>query len=628
MDKSLLQILTFCASRLAPPERVALAAVGAGMLAVAVLEMGVVAAVAGFTTLIATSGEALESVLPAVVLRLAGDVLEADFERAVTWFAAACVVTLFVKNCMQAVNLFFLTRLAMQAEASLGRELLLGYAQAPYLSVQSRNAEDIAHNVRWRSYYGRNFLTGVMGVAANAAIASFLVIYLLFTRPLIAVMVIAMFSVLAFAIGIVLRSNVEQISRRCLEQDRGLNRKSAAFVDGLRQIRVSGGARLFADEFGTLANQFADTFAGRQVALRSASWLMETVGLAVLVVTILAVIYYQGGLSSDVSGVAALIVVTAWRLLRSLVDMQREISKVRTATPFVSELIDEAEFLARNREQEALDRSGAVDGGPHGISLENVSFRYPGAQADTLERIELTIDRGEALGIIGRSGQGKSTLADMIMGLFPPDSGRVLVSGIELERATGSQWRNHVGYLCQAPYFLEGSLLENIAFGDAPGEPDRDRAKRCARLAQVDFFDCAPGKDVLEHRVEASSLSGGQRLRIAIARALYKSRGLLILDEPTSALDHASSRLLRNTLSQLKGDSTLVIISHDLDLLTLCDRVAWLDQGRVRDHGKPDDVIAGFRASVADLAPGEAMLFGAAGDEGPGPSGSPDKATS
>ena len=150
---------------------------------------------------------------------------------------------------------------------------------------------------------------------------------------------------------------------------------------------------------------------------------METVGLAVLVVTILAVIYYQGGLSSDVSGVAALIVVTAWRLLRSLVDMQREISKVRTATPFVSELIDEAEFLAQNREQEALNRSGAVDGGPHGISLENVSFRYPGAQSNTLDQIELTIERGEALGIIGRSGQGKSTLADMIMGLFPPDSG-------------------------------------------------------------------------------------------------------------------------------------------------------------------------------------------------------------
>ena len=595
------QIAEFYLSRLTSAQRLVLGLMVLGLIVVALMEMLVVASITAFATLIATMGESLDSVLPEPLRKIAASFLSGDYRQAVLLFGFASVAVLTAKNGVQAVNLFFQTRLAMRAEAALGHELLIGYAQAPYLMVQANSVDDIAQNVRWRSYYGRNLLTGVISVVANGTISIFLVGYLLLSTPVIAVTVILGLVLIAFAIGRLLKTPVDAIARRYLEGDRALNRKSAAFVAGLRQIRVSGGERRFAGEFDAMAGRFADTFAFHQLALRASPWLMETVGLGVLMSVVVGAVYARGGVDAELTGVAALIVVTAWRLLRAMVEMQRALAKVRTALPFVTELIDEVAWLTAHRELgESPGRAEPLEG-VEGIVLDDVCFRYPGTDSDALSQVDLKIEKGHSIGVIGRSGQGKSTLADLIMGLFPPDSGRVLVGGVELEGDVRPHWRHRVGYLCQKPYLLDASLLQNIAFGEAPEAIDLQKARRCAHLAQVDFLTADDTGGQLNCVVDATRLSGGQQLRIAIARAIYKARDLLILDEPTSALDHASGKLLQEVLERLKAEYAMLIVSHDLELLTLCDQLVWLEKGRVRAKGEPQQVIALFRESAAEL---------------------------
>ena len=594
------RIIIFYLRNLTAVAKLHLAALAVGILIVAILEMLVVATLAGFTTLIATAGKSVGSTIPSALQEFVQPLLVNDFDHLASWIALAAVLSLLLKNLVQAVNTFFLNRLALQTEARFGRELLEAYSNAPFLTIKKRSQDDIAQNIRWRSYYGRNVLSSLLSLAAHGTVGLFLVFYLLTTMPDIASAVILVVSLLFILVNRLLQKPLVTLANRCLSEEREINRRTESFVRGLRQIRVSGGTQWFANGFDGIASKFAITFSLRQVALRGPSWLMETLGLAILVMAILILLRKEALETEAIAGIASLIVVSAWRLLKAVVEIQREFAKIKTAEPFVRKLIDELEELKLVREHPEENVSMVRSNKAIAIELNDVCFRYPGQSSNTLNHINLSVAGGEVLGVIGRSGQGKSTLTDLIMGLFLPTSGHLTIDDKEMSISIARQWQKQVGYLCQSPFLLKGTLLENIAFGEDPTLIDKTRALLCAKMAQVDFLGNRDDAEPLTCVVDAAQLSGGQSLRIAIARALYKTKSLLILDEPTSALDHASSQILRETLRSMKKELTQIVVSHDLELLSLCDRIVWLEDGEVKKVGPAKQIIEMFRNVVAD----------------------------
>jgi len=187
------------------------------------------------------------------------------------------------------------------------------------------------------------------------------------------------------------------------------------------------------------------------------------------------------------------------------------------------------------------------------------------------------IHRGERVALVGPTGGGKSTLADILMGLLAPTSGRLLIDGREV---APESWQANIAHVPQSIFLADTSIAENIALGIPAAEVDRERLEAAARQAQIaSFIDSLPRGYATTVGERGVRLSGGQRQRIGIARALYKQAPVLVFDEATSALDDATEKALMDTLAALSRDLTIIMIAHRLSTTAYCDRVITVSGG-------------------------------------------------
>jgi ATP-binding cassette subfamily C protein LapB len=242
---------------------------------------------------------------------------------------------------------------------------------------------------------------------------------------------------------------------------------------------------------------------------------------------------------------------------------------------------DDANFISRG------NIAGAIE-------FRDVSFTYPGQQYASLRNVSLKIRPGEKVAILGRIGSGKTTLEKLILGLYRPTNGSVLVDGIDQRQLDPAELRRHIGYVQQDVMLFYGSLRENITLG-APLADDAD-VLRAANIAGIlDLVNTHPqGFDMLVGE-RGESLSGGQRQGVAIARAVINDPPILLLDEPTASMDHSSEEEVKKRLREFMPGKTLILISHRTSLLDLVDRISVMDAGRIVADGPKDQVVQALR---------------------------------
>lgn len=228
------------------------------------------------------------------------------------------------------------------------------------------------------------------------------------------------------------------------------------------------------------------------------------------------------------------------------------------------------------------------------IEFRNVSFSYPGSEQSSLSGVSFVVQPGERVGIIGRIGSGKTTLEKLVLGLYQPTEGAVLIDGVDARQIDPVDLRRAIGHVPQDPMLFYGSLKQNLLVG-APfaGEADMLRA---ARVAGVDEFvaNNPKGYDMLVGE-RGESLSGGQRQSIAMARALINDPAMLLLDEPSSNLDNQSEAQLKRRLQEASAGKTVVLVTHRTALLTLVDRLIVIDNGKIVADGAKDHVIEALK---------------------------------
>ncbi|MBF0644769.1 ATP-binding cassette domain-containing protein, partial [Desulfuromonas acetoxidans] len=208
------------------------------------------------------------------------------------------------------------------------------------------------------------------------------------------------------------------------------------------------------------------------------------------------------------------------------------------------------------------------------VVFDSVSFSYDSISS-VFDDFQMTIVKGESVGIMGPSGCGKSTFVDLFCGLLIPDSGSILVDGQILDKQSAPFWRKKLGYVPQSPYIFDGTLAENIAFGVPDTKIDMQKIEHCCQRAAIDFLEWLPHgvKTVIGER--GIRLSGGQRQRIAIARALYREPEIIIFDEATSALDEKKDNEIKDLIRGLKTSATLIVVSHRPSTVSELDRVVF-----------------------------------------------------
>jgi ATP-binding cassette subfamily B protein len=313
---------------------------------------------------------------------------------------------------------------------------------------------------------------------------------------------------------------------------------------------------------------------------------MEAAGMLLIVGIALMLSTRSGGISSAIPtlGVMAL---GAQRLLPLLQQVYYGWVQVGG---YGDVLIDVTQLLSLPCEDEETQ----VEAVPlkRQITLSNLSYAYPGRDSPVLLNINLRINKGQRIALVGATGSGKSTLVDLIMGLLAPTDGSIAVDGEALTGARVRSWQATIAHVPQAIFLSDSSILRNIAFGVAEESIDRRRAEDAAMRAQLhEFVAQLPEGYETEVGERGVRLSGGQRQRLGIARALYKTASVLVLDEATSALDDATEAAVIQSLESLDERLTIIMIAHRLSTIRNCDLVVRLARGRVVETGTYDDVV-------------------------------------
>lgn len=248
------------------------------------------------------------------------------------------------------------------------------------------------------------------------------------------------------------------------------------------------------------------------------------------------------------------------------------------------------------REVERPDETAFVSRGSFSgeVEFRGVDFAYPGQEVASLRNVSFTIKQGERVGILGRVGSGKTTLEKLILGLYRPTAGAVLVDGIDVRQLDPAELRRHIGYVQQDVMLFYGTLRENLTMG-APLADDA-AVVRAAQIAGIsEFVNTHPrGFDMLIGE-RGESLSGGQRQGVALARAVISDPSILLLDEPTASMDHSTEEDIKRRLGEFAFGRTLILVTHRTSLLDLVDRIIVLDSGKLMADGPRDQVIKALR---------------------------------
>jgi ATP-binding cassette, subfamily B, bacterial PglK len=378
--------------------------------------------------------------------------------------------------------------------------------------------------------------------------------------------------------------NGQSESRHHAERNRTINEGFGA----IKEVTLLQAHEFFVGRFAQQSRSISKAAASTLAISQSPKYVLE----CLTVICLVGIALYLRN-RSDAAGpwMAQLSFVgfAAYRLLPALQQAFAAVVRIRA---------DRAAFAAIETDvkgaqpERAATRAAVSDRSWQGrprrdIRLCEVSFRYSQDRPDAVRDVSLVIPAGAIVGFMGANGSGKTTLLDLVSGLLAPQSGHIEVDGVRLERANQRAWQSNIAYVPQQVFLLEATLAENVAFGVAPAQIDRERLQAAVRSACL--TDCVVNLPRgYEERLGASgrSLSGGQRQRLAIARALYRDASLLILDEATSALDAESESALAATLESLRSNRTVLIIAHRTGALRHCDLVFELAAGRVAGSGK------------------------------------------
>ncbi len=314
--------------------------------------------------------------------------------------------------------------------------------------------------------------------------------------------------------------------------------------------------------------------------------ILETIGFSMLIAVIVYVVYMY----HNATAIIPVISMYAFAFYRFLPSINKILSSYNRVIFLKNSLDSVNEYLGY--EQEDLgDEKVAFE---NSIVLKDLSFEYD-SKTKVLGSVNIKIEKGQRTAFVGESGAGKSTIADVIMGLYRPTTGDIFIDDYKLDKTNIKSWRQKIGYIPQQIYLFDGTVADNVVFGR-----NFNKQKIIDVLKKANIYNFLQTKDNIYTKVGDGGilLSGGQKQRIAIARALYSDPELLVLDEATSALDNQTEENIMNEIYSLNLDKTLIVIAHRLSTVERCDKIYKIDNGNVYLIENLEQLYANNQASI------------------------------
>lgn len=474
-------------------------------------------------------------------------------------------------------------------QRTLAVKLMDCYMHQRYQFHVSKNVAELQRNVT-------NDVNGFYTVVLNAlqflaeiSVCVLLAVYLMMQD----VMTTLMIAVLIVVFVLFFAKFFKKVLGRKGEESRDLNALVTKWIlqsfSGIKEIKVINAEQFFISNYDKYYKKSADIKRQQSILTFIPRPIMETVCITGLLLTVALRLLIGEGDIKEFIPILTVFAMAAFRMLPSFNRITGYLGTIMFNLPSIHAVYDdlvEIEELMKKKEQEENDTTEITLS--DAIRMEQVSFKYPENDKWILDKVDLEIPHNMSVAFIGASGAGKTTAADVILGLLEPQSGKVTIDGIDIKKHMQA-WHRCIGYIPQSIYLMDDTIRANIAFGIAIDQINEELMRKVLKEAQLDTFvdSLKEGLDtVIGDR--GVKLSGGQRQRIGIARALYRNPKVLILDEATSALDNETEKEVMEAIDGLHGTRTLIVIAHRLSTIKKCDKIYEIGNGKVIEKNKAE----------------------------------------
>lgn len=496
------------------------------------------------------------------------------------------------KNLFMMLTSYLENRFKADFAYELSKLMLHSYMKRPYIYFLGTNSAEMIRGLNDDINSINDMLTALFKIFSLSFMMVGIGIFLIIQEPLMAFGIVLLALIVFAVIVLVVKKKIRELGKLKIEYATAAYKYAYQAVNGMKEISIMKRDDYFLDRYTSVTSRKkeADTI------YNSISVAPERIVEAAFVCGILGIVCIQvgvGGMTASLITNLAAFAVGAMRVMPSLSTLTGRMTQVVYLRPALGGICANIE-AARQQEKLFLEMQDFVDSSEHEVAfnetveMKGIDWKYPGTDKYILKDAGITIRKGECVALVGKSGAGKTTLADILLGLLKPERGFVRVDGIDVYTIPYA-WSKIIGYVPQMVYLIDDTIRNNVAFGIEEEQIDDAKIWNALDKAQIRaFIETLPdGLDTVigERGVK---FSGGQRQRIAIARALYHDPEILVFDEATAALDGETETAVMDAINRLRGEKTLVIIAHRLNTISHCDKFYEVGDRKVEERAREE----------------------------------------
>ena len=561
---------------LPPPRRRQFILILALMVASAFAEVASLGALLPFLGLLASPDRVFNNPL---VSRMAHAFGLARPDQLLLPLTVTFAVVALLAGAIRMLLLWVSTRFTFATGADLSIEVYRRTLYQPYHVHIGRNSSEVISGITNKvggTVLG--VLLPLMTLTSSAMLLVAIPLALIAIDPAVALAASAGFGASYAVITWLSRRRLYQNSQRIADEDTRVLRALQEGLGGIREVLLEGAQPVFCDIYRKADQQLRRAQGDNVFIAQSPRFAMEAIGM-VLIAVLAYGLTRQGHMAIGALPVLGALALGAQRLLPALQQAFSAWAAIAGSKAHLAATID---LIEQPLPPGLLEPPGPLLQFQRTIQFREVRFRYGSAGAWVLDGVTFTVSKGARVGLVGRTGSGKSTALDLLMGLLQPTEGEVLVDGESMAGRRVSSWQRIIAHVPQNIYLADTTIAQNVAFGILPDEIDMARVRAVAQCAQLaEFIESRPQGYQTVVGERGVRLSGGQRQRIGIARALYKRASVLVFDEATSALDDATEQAVMRAIDGLSSELTIILIAHRLTTVRHCDTIIELEHGRV-----------------------------------------------
>jgi len=558
-----------------------------GMLLMAVLEVVGVASIVPFMAVI-TSPELIRE---NTYLSIAFGILNTDNENDfIILLGCIIVFLLLISNLLQAFITWKITYFSQKQLQRLQVRLLDQYLAQPYSFYLNRNTSELGKNILEEvSAVVNGVLLQSLLAASKIIVVIFIFSLLLVLNPYVALGATTLLLGSYMVIFRLVKNRLNRIGIKKTEAVFQAYKAANEAMAGIKEIKLGNSEKEFVRRFISPSKILAYTAAQASVIASLPRYLLEVVAFGGLIVITIILFSKSPENSNQIMPIISLYAMAGYRLMPALQQIYGAMSNIKFNIPAFNILVNDFERSTVKISNELKIKPIELN---DKLEVKRVSFSYENSEYSVLKNLTLNIKKNTTVGLVGSTGEGKTTLVDIILGLLTPESGSIIVDGEEINQSNMSAWQKNIGYVPQNIYLNDDTIERNIAFAVPGDEIDRDLIIAAAKMANVDkFIQTLPDQYKTFVGERGVRLSGGQCQRLAIARALYHNPNILVFDEATSALDNITEDVIMQAINNLSHKKTIIIIAHRLSTVKKCDAIHILKNGKIIDSGNYEDLL-------------------------------------